>query len=74
MERQTASSEDTVLGPGSTNPPRNERVLAATLVAFFPFALHGRSATSEEVERWDELRSRYLGVDHCHDAQSTGRQ
>ncbi|MDH3708019.1 MAG: hypothetical protein OES57_18290 [Acidimicrobiia bacterium] len=54
-----------MLGPGSNRPPRDEKVLAAALVALYPFALHGRSATTEEVENWEELRQRYLGLQRC---------
>lgn len=51
-----------MLGPGDDRPPRNERMLAATLVALYPVVLHGRAATSEELADWDALRARYLGV------------
>ena len=65
MEHQTLRAERQVLGPGPNRPPRDEKVLAAALVALYPFALHGRPATEEEVEDWDELRERYLGVASC---------
>ena len=54
-----------MLGSGSHQPPRDERVLAAALVALYPFALQGREATTEELADWDLLRERYLGLGRC---------
>jgi len=74
MERYIAVQGVPVLGPGSNQPRRDERMLAATLVALYPLVLHGRSATDQDVDDWDGLRARYLGVDRRRKSRPTGQQ